>query len=351
MYTSTVNSVLSNKTWHHIAISRDGTTQADLHVFVDGKEVETYQHGGGNRIGGWGDWDGGVVDQSGPMYIGSFPPYGGLDFEGYVDELRIIKGTALWYSDFTVPDEEFHGFHELQGTFTSDVIEVNSTEFGSIHWDGITNDETDITIQIRTGDTANPDYGNWTAWSEPLPDTPLSQITTSPDKYLQYKLTLTSQNKLNSPGFVLNDGKAISIDYIKPAKDTEGIDNLAYIKVTEDGITTTYDELGVNIDNPNEGVLSIPDLIFDSSYLDELNEDMPGHRLNSFQKVITVYDKTSDVPIRTINADHSITYYDEGYATKVEDKNGTLLVLYTYGENKKLLKTEFIEARKKLEEG
>jgi hypothetical protein len=29
------------------------------------------------------------------------------DFNGYVDELRVVKGTAIWTSDFTPPTAEY----------------------------------------------------------------------------------------------------------------------------------------------------------------------------------------------------------------------------------------------------
>ncbi len=72
--------------------------------------------------------------------------------------------------------------------------------------------------------------------------------------------------------------------------------------------------------------------------------------LSRGQKVITVYDETGRAPAQTIAADGSITYFNEGYADRVEDVSGNVLVKYTYDENRLLIKTEFIEARKQLEQ-
>ena len=66
--------------------------------------------------------------------------------------------------------------------------------------------------------------------------------------------------------------------------------------------------------------------------------------------VITIYDKGNDIPIEMITAGQSITYFDSGLAAKVVDKNGTTLVIYTYDENKDVVKVDFVDARQKLEE-
>ncbi|MBI5124340.1 MAG: hypothetical protein HZA72_02865, partial [Candidatus Omnitrophica bacterium] len=65
---------------------------------------------------------------------------------------------------------------------------------------------------------------------------------------------------------------------------------------------------------------------------------------------ITIYDQGNDLPVEIVTAGQSITYFDQGFATRIVDKNGVLQVVYTYDENKDILKVEFSEARKKLEE-
>ena len=73
--------------WHHIAVTRDGTT---LRLFVDGilKSTSTASLGS---------------DYSGALHIGGDPSRNDLD--GYISNVRVIKGTALYTSNFTPPTE------------------------------------------------------------------------------------------------------------------------------------------------------------------------------------------------------------------------------------------------------
>ena len=86
---SSVGAVVNNQ-WHHVALTRSGSSTK---LFLDGAQVgttyagtETYNQGSantGSRIG----WD-----------IGA----NGL-FKGYISNLRVVKGTAVYTSNFTLP--------------------------------------------------------------------------------------------------------------------------------------------------------------------------------------------------------------------------------------------------------
>ena len=71
--------------WHHIAVTRDGTT---LRLFVDGISKSTSTASLGS-------------DYSGALHIGGDPSRNDLD--GYISNVRVIKGTALYTSNFTPP--------------------------------------------------------------------------------------------------------------------------------------------------------------------------------------------------------------------------------------------------------
>ena len=83
-----LNSITSvrDNVWHHIAVVRNGTTWK---LYVDGivEDTET----SGITIGA----------SARDLYIGTDANYGGRDYTGYIDELRISKGIARWTSDFT----------------------------------------------------------------------------------------------------------------------------------------------------------------------------------------------------------------------------------------------------------
>jgi hypothetical protein len=81
------SSTFSVGTWHHVALSRNGST---LRFFVDGTNVGS-------------PTDSTTYDSStitiGNRYTGSY----GLD--GYISNVRIVKGTALYTSAFTPPTD------------------------------------------------------------------------------------------------------------------------------------------------------------------------------------------------------------------------------------------------------
>jgi hypothetical protein len=77
--------------WYHIAFVRDGST---LRSFIDGVQQGTLS------------FTGSVNDSSNQMAIGRLGEYDGSYFTGYISNLRLLKGTALYTSDFTPPVHE-----------------------------------------------------------------------------------------------------------------------------------------------------------------------------------------------------------------------------------------------------
>ena len=78
--------------WHHIAMTRDGTT---LRLFVDGS-----LHGSATNNGT------GVSQTNNPLRIGDTGG-GRNSLDGYIDDFRITYGKARYTSNFTAPTEEF----------------------------------------------------------------------------------------------------------------------------------------------------------------------------------------------------------------------------------------------------
>jgi hypothetical protein len=85
--------VLANNQWHHVAVVRDGT---NLHYFFDGVKKRTLEFGS---------------DALAPirqMTLGSNTySSGDRRFSGYIDELRLKLGEAVWTDDFTPPTEPY----------------------------------------------------------------------------------------------------------------------------------------------------------------------------------------------------------------------------------------------------
>ena len=78
---------LCDNKWHHVAVTRSGTT---LRIFVDG-----VQDGSVTNSTNWGTHNSGAPR----LHIGSQNGTG--DYDGYLSNFRILKGTALYTSDFS----------------------------------------------------------------------------------------------------------------------------------------------------------------------------------------------------------------------------------------------------------
>lgn len=82
----------ASATWYHIAVVKDGAN--GYMMFVDGTQIGTTQT----------DVDP-MPNFAGAMRIGTHD--GGSYLNGWMDELRISKGTARWTSNFTPPAAEY----------------------------------------------------------------------------------------------------------------------------------------------------------------------------------------------------------------------------------------------------
>ncbi|MDD5495534.1 MAG: cysteine peptidase family C39 domain-containing protein, partial [Candidatus Omnitrophica bacterium] len=125
-----------------------------------------------------------------------------------------------------------------EGTFTSDVIEVNAESIGKISWEEIVPEGTDVEIRIRAGNSDDPEDGTWSDWSLPFSDASGSIIPSdfSADKYLQYMITLKGSEAGDVPRVNL---KSVKIELISDFSD--GNDHSLQHYVDVDGKTYVYD--------------------------------------------------------------------------------------------------------------
>jgi len=82
---------ITQNAWHHIAVTRSGSS---VYLFLDGTQVGST--GTSSTI--WGSTTEGVLVGrlwSGTSYLNDFP--------GYISNLRVVKGTAVYTSNFTPP--------------------------------------------------------------------------------------------------------------------------------------------------------------------------------------------------------------------------------------------------------
>lgn len=85
-------------TWHHIAVSRNGT---NLRIFANGVQAGTTHNVGSLSV---------YSPTNGSLGIGGLGNQGAQSFNGYIDEFRITKGVGRYTSNFTVQTEQFNNF-------------------------------------------------------------------------------------------------------------------------------------------------------------------------------------------------------------------------------------------------
>jgi hypothetical protein len=89
-----VTGTISQLTWHHIAVSRSGSS---VRFFLNGTQMGTTQ----TNSSSWGS-------STQALYVGSTRQSGfNNDLNGYIDDLRITRGFARYTANFTPPTAAF----------------------------------------------------------------------------------------------------------------------------------------------------------------------------------------------------------------------------------------------------
>ena len=81
------NASLTDNAWHHIAITREGSS---LRHFLDGSLVKTTSNSD-------------AVNSSSTVYVGTNTNGSSLAWTGLISNLRLVNGSAVYTSAFTVP--------------------------------------------------------------------------------------------------------------------------------------------------------------------------------------------------------------------------------------------------------
>jgi hypothetical protein len=102
-------SSFATSTWHHIAVTRLGT---DLRLFFNGTQL-------GSTV-----TDSTDISTPGVLGIGRNVYVSGNDFNGYIDELRIVKGTAVWTANFTPPTAAYSPAAPLLQCYSESTIKT-----------------------------------------------------------------------------------------------------------------------------------------------------------------------------------------------------------------------------------
>lgn len=89
--------------------------------------------------------------------------------------------------------------HAREGTVLGGVRDAGFTSrWGAITWDGVEPPGTEIILEVRTGDTENPD-GSWSDWTGPYGKPRGDVIRNEPARFLQWRATLRSRSGTDTP--------------------------------------------------------------------------------------------------------------------------------------------------------
>ena len=141
------NTTNDRENWRHLAVVRNGNT---VTIFLDGV----------NR--GSGSFTGTISDDQNTLNIGRDSATAGREYQGFLSNLRIVKGTALYTDDFIPPTRELK---KVPGTVLlccqdpdnpfTEATGKTITGYGSL--------QREDGVELITNGTFNSDVSNWTA--------------------------------------------------------------------------------------------------------------------------------------------------------------------------------------------
>ena len=125
--TATNGMPLGLGTWHHLACVREGTTAT---LYVDGRSVGTDTFTGSVDVTGSGSdfFVGRRVHSSDDQFLG-----------GYMDEVRVCKGVAVYTGNFTVPIARFSGSGQSAGAAGTNIAAVTAAQTTLLIHSNLTN--------------------------------------------------------------------------------------------------------------------------------------------------------------------------------------------------------------------
>ncbi len=142
----------------------------------------------------------------------------------------VVVGTGDPGKLYVLQDQFVSG-----GTVTSDVLDAKLvSRWGALRWQGDTPEGTKVTVAVRSGNVSEPDE-TWSDWSAEQTDGEQAVIAAPPARYLQYRLTLTSDNPAVSPAV-----RSVSLRYATANQAPE----ITKVEVP--------DLNAVNLDNPKK---------------------------------------------------------------------------------------------------
>jgi hypothetical protein len=147
-----------------------------------------------------------------------------------------------------------------KGTVVSDVLDAKIiSKWGALTWKAHTPAGTRVTVAVRSGNVAEPDE-TWSDWSAEQSDAHNARVTTPPARFLQYRVTLSTDNPNVSPAV-----KAVAVRYMTtnqppevtgidvPDLDAANLEKPGKLKVKWTAVDPNEDELTYSLFVRKEG--------------------------------------------------------------------------------------------------
>jgi hypothetical protein len=143
-----------------------------------------------------------------------------------------------------------------KGTVLSEVLDTKlQSKWGAMTWQSTGS----VSVAVRSGNVADPD-DTWSAWSAEQTDAANAKALAPIGRYLQYRVTLASDNPSASPTFrqfalryqTVNQGPEITSLEV-PDFDTKDIENAKKLKLKWNASDPNEDELAYHIYCKKEG--------------------------------------------------------------------------------------------------
>jgi hypothetical protein len=147
-----------------------------------------------------------------------------------------------------------------KGTITSGVLDAKITsKWGTLSWKARTPAGTSVSIAVRTGNVAEPDQ-TWSDWSAEGTDLSGIRVAAPAARYLQYRVTLTTDNPKISPQLrslalrYKNTNQAPEVTNLEvPDLANTNLDNPKKLKIKWSAVDPNEDELTYNLYVRKEG--------------------------------------------------------------------------------------------------
>jgi hypothetical protein len=147
-----------------------------------------------------------------------------------------------------------------KGTVVSDVLDAKIiSKWGALSWKASTPAGTKVTVAVRSGNVAEPD-DTWSDWSAEQADPEKARVTAPPARFLQYRVTLTTENARVTPTV-----KAVAVRYMTtnqppevtgvevPDLDAVNLEKPSKLKVKWTAVDPNEDELTYSLYVRKEG--------------------------------------------------------------------------------------------------